>query len=175
MINWAAFTWDAFATLFTGILAVGAALFVGLRQVKISDRQSRILEQQADIDALKYRSELFDRRLEVYDATARFLAAILQKAAEPEQEIIRSFLLARDSARFLFVDQVTVDLHKVWDDCCAFFAAKRASDANFAKTGSYGDSASELEYKQLNVINDRFQNLSDLFGDELKLSDPVKP
>jgi len=45
-IDWSSFGWDAFATLATGFAAVVAANFVGSRQVKITERQTDILDRQ---------------------------------------------------------------------------------------------------------------------------------
>jgi hypothetical protein len=172
IVDWASFSWEAFSTLFTGILAVGGAIYVGRRQVGISDRQSQILERQASLDALKYRSELFERRFEVYEATARYLGATLAQGDQPERDVERRFLVAMDASKFLFAPQVAQNLDAIWKECCAFFATKRVMESNYRQTGSYGEGMPDKELKQITALNDRFQKLSELFGDELKLADP---
>jgi hypothetical protein len=66
---WAAFSWEAFATLATGVLAVSGAVVIGVLQVGIQARQSAILERQVGLHELKLRSDLFERRFRVYEAT----------------------------------------------------------------------------------------------------------
>lgn len=171
MINWSAFSWEAFATLATGILAVGAAIYVGRRQVAISDRQSRILERQTNLDALRYRSELFERRFEVYEATARFLGGIMTHADEPERDVQMRFLAAVDASRFLFAPQVATELREIWKESCAFFATKSIMKANYSRTGSYGDGMPDKEFQQITGLNTRLESLGDIFGDELRLSE----
>jgi hypothetical protein len=97
-IAWTDFSWEAFATLATGIGAVVAAIVVGLRQAGISDRQSRILERQVGLDELKLRSDLFDRRFAVYEATRKFVGHIMAHASEPDQQTQSEFLVALDQA-----------------------------------------------------------------------------
>ena len=43
--------WQPIATLVTGLLAVGAALYVGRKQVEIATRQAGIAQQQAEVIA----------------------------------------------------------------------------------------------------------------------------
>lgn len=171
MIYWSTFTWEAFATLLTGVLAVGAAVYIGRRQVAISDRQGRILEKQVGLDALKHRSDLFERRFEIYEASARFLGAIVTHAAEPDREIEMRFLSAMNASKFLFAPNVAADLKEIWKESCAFFATKSVMRANYDKTGSYGEGMPAKELQQITSLNARLESLSELFGEELRLSD----
>ena len=57
-IYWSAFSWEAFATLATGLAAVGGAVWILMRQQLSLDRQVELQE-------LKLRSDLFDRRFVV--------------------------------------------------------------------------------------------------------------
>lgn len=61
-------SWEAFATLITGILAVGAAVWVGLKQQKIT-------AQQLENERLSLRLELFEKRYEFYDVLTRYIRA----------------------------------------------------------------------------------------------------
>jgi hypothetical protein len=171
MINWSAFTWDAFATLLTGILAVGAAFFVGRRQVEISNKQNSILSEQARLSALTYRSDLFEHRFEVYDATSRFLGTIIAHADRPDVEVERRFLIALDRSKFLFAPEVTESLRTIWKEACAFSATKAQMQANYNRTGSYGDGMPQKELEQITKLHERLENLSDTFGLELRLSE----
>ena len=137
-IYWEQFTWEAFATLTTGAAAVAGAVVIGLRQAKIADRQSKILSRQVALDELQLRSDLFDRRWAVYEATREFLGEIMRHAAEPNQEIQRKFLLAKNEAEFLFQPAVGERLQDVWERSCAFCAVKSVSDHLYQTTGTYG-------------------------------------
>lgn len=55
MIYWTAFSSEAFATLATGVMAVGAALWVGWRQTGIQRRLVLLDENNLKV-------QLFDRR-----------------------------------------------------------------------------------------------------------------
>src|SRR5690606_10330340 len=108
-IYWTEFTWDAFSTLATGLGAVIAAVIVGLRQAGIADRQTsishqqtKVLAKQVDLDELKLRSDLFDRRLQIYYYTGRYIEAQMTNDGAPDVETRNDFLLSMNSARFLF-------------------------------------------------------------------------
>jgi len=49
--------WQAWATLATGLMAVGAALWVGKRQTEILEGQNKLKEDENRIELLKYRSD----------------------------------------------------------------------------------------------------------------------
>jgi hypothetical protein len=59
-------TWEAFATLITGLLAVGAALIIGLRQVALLATQHAVQKTQADqnlkLRELEIKIAVLDRR-----------------------------------------------------------------------------------------------------------------
>jgi hypothetical protein len=55
-IAWSAFSWEAFATLTTGVFAVVAASWVGYNQVKIQKRQTQLIENELKIQLLEKRS-----------------------------------------------------------------------------------------------------------------------
>lgn len=61
-------SWEAFAAFTTGVLAVGAAVWVGLKQQKIT-------AQQLENERLTLRLELFEQRYEFYDVLTRYIRA----------------------------------------------------------------------------------------------------
>lgn len=61
-------SWEAFATLITGALAVGAAVWVGKRQQEIT-------AQQLENERLALRLDLFEKRYEFYDVLTRYIRA----------------------------------------------------------------------------------------------------
>lgn len=166
------FSWEALATLVTGLAAVIAAMLVGLRQAGIADRQSRILARQVGLDELALRAELFEQRFAVYEGVRKFLAAIMAYADKPEPEIERGYLVAMDQARFLFRPEVHEQLREVWKRACGFFAVKSVMKAQYEKTGDYGHANIEKEHEHLLWLAGKLENLSELFGEELRLSLP---
>ena len=78
-IYWTEFSWESFAALFTGITAVGGAIYIGKRQTKIAERQTELLAQQAASD-LKLRQqtlrmELLERRADCIQKMRRITDA----------------------------------------------------------------------------------------------------
>lgn len=65
-MEWQTLTWDAVATIVTGVLAVGAALFVGLKQTEIMRNQQSDLLKQNNMNLFlqqqSLRNDLLDRR-----------------------------------------------------------------------------------------------------------------
>jgi hypothetical protein len=99
MIYWTQFDWPSFATLATGLAAVIGAVVIGLRQMRITERQNLVAEM-----ALK--AELFDRRLAVYAATNNFLRATIDETLDDEISFRERFQQQSAMARFLFRDEI---------------------------------------------------------------------
>jgi hypothetical protein len=104
-----AFTWDtlaqmlgAGATLATGALAVFAAWWVGSRQSKIMAEQTAIALRQTEIEHQGLRAELFDRRMQVYEATVRWLQDIWANGNAPKGDLHANYIWAMEKAKFLF-------------------------------------------------------------------------
>lgn len=159
--------WDALATLASGALAVGAATFVAIRQLEISKRQTAIQEELAEIEAAKLRAELFDRRFAVYEATARFAAAIVAHAKFPADDIARDFQLAMDRARLLFRPSVSDFLQVAWGRACDLMSA--ADTLEGVRSPAERRPYVEAKADCLKYFVDLLTNLSELFGDELRL------
>lgn len=169
-------TWDAVATLVTGLAAVIGAVAVGWRQVGISQeqtaiaaRQAEILGEQVKLEKLGFHESMFDRRMEVYEAVAAFVVYIVQHAAAPSQTVERAYLNAMGRARFLFRPEVNESLSELWKQACSYQALKAVMDHKFATEGTYGEGAPQQESKLLIWFSNRLETLPDLFGDELKL------
>jgi hypothetical protein len=162
MINWHAFSWEAFATLMTGILAVGAAFAVGRRQLSIQ-------EKQASLQELELRSDLFDRRYAVYDNVRKFLLHIIRDAQYPSSEIERDFLMAMGEAKFLFGNKVQAALQEMWERVGNYRVLKMEMERIYQDEGHYGDGNPKREHDLFIWISGRFSDLPDIF-EELKLS-----
>ncbi|HEX7852340.1 MAG TPA: hypothetical protein VF503_01430 [Sphingobium sp.] len=87
-------TWDAIATfsgsvatIITGALAFVAALLIGTKQLRITDKQvdisekqTAILDQQVEIQRLAHRSDLFDRRFNIFAGVMLYLEEMRAKS-----------------------------------------------------------------------------------------------
>ena len=114
-VAWCSFSWEAFATLTTGLLAVGGAIVIAklqmhilTRQTEIADRQTDIAAGQAELERVKLRSELFDRR-------AKVVHAFNADGHIPLDERNTNFREAIAIADFLFRPAVAARL-RVWHD-----------------------------------------------------------
>jgi hypothetical protein len=65
------FSWEAFATLVTGLVAVGAAWQVGRNQIEIQKRQIKLTENDLKVQLLEKRSACIDEMREIADAWFR--------------------------------------------------------------------------------------------------------
>ncbi|MBB5687656.1 hypothetical protein [Sphingobium boeckii] len=118
IIHWCNFDWQSFSTLFTGIAAVVGAVIVGLKQTGISSKQTDILDRQVELEEAKLRADLFERRLETYEATADFVIHISSMPeSDPKAEArIQRFNSKMRESQFLFSDQnVYQTLLGFWD------------------------------------------------------------
>ncbi len=106
-IDWAAFSWEAFATLFTGLAAVMAAAVIGWRQ-------STIMAQQVEIQQQTLRSELFDRRMRNFDTVQRLIYQVRERPDAFNASVIHQFHGAIDEAKFLFPQDVSERLLEIY-------------------------------------------------------------
>jgi hypothetical protein len=142
---------------------------VGRRQVAIARQQKDILARQVALDELKLRSDLFDRRFSVYEATRTFLTEVMRIADKVTAEAQYQFSIAIDQSTFLFREEVRTSLLEIWSDYCQFEAVKSAMKAKFESSGEYGQENIDREYKYLVTLDATIRSLSELFGDELRL------
>jgi len=169
-VNFESFSWEAFATLATGFAAVSAASVVAWRQIAISRAQTLIQSHLADIESLKLRAALFEKRWEVYEATARFLAAMTVKARFPEDgAITHDFQLAMDKSQFLFREAVHGRLVKLWGQACDFGLA--VDEVSAVGAEARPDRPRFIRQKSDLMIEfaGLMANLGQVFGDELRL------
>lgn len=120
-------SWEAFMTLLTGALAVGAAYQIGRKQVGIADRQADIQDRQtlislelARIEKQKVRADLYDRRLAVFAAVDDWLRYTVQSGEPPALsgeaglDVRRRFESAMITSRFLFRPIVRETVEHYW-------------------------------------------------------------
>ena len=161
MIYWAAFSWEAFATLATGLAAVGAAVVIGMKQAEIQ-------RVQAGIQSLALKSDLFDRRYSLYDRVKRYLIDLQKLAGQRDWDCEQQFLVARGEAQFLFHSSVVTGIDEIWNKACEYCALRLEMEESFAASGSYGIGNPNRQLEARRWFHDRLQTLPDLFH-EMKL------
>lgn len=180
MIDWQGFTWEAFVTLLTGLAAVVAAVIVGLRQaaiqreqVAVAARQTKILDRQTALAELTLRHDLFEKRHDVYRVTKNLLIKAIQNGGWVSyNDSIRSdFLIAMDKATFLFRPSVKDDLQEIWEKVNEGTFIHEEMQSLYQREGHYGPDFPKQSYDISTWIAGRLPTLSDVFGNELKLSD----
>lgn len=163
------FSWEAFATILTGVLAVGAAAWVGRRQLEITSRQNDILDRQANFADLSLRHDLFERRYGVYGDVRDFLYSIVTNGAYPERDLEIKFFQAIGLSRFYFGEGVRDQLEAIRRKTADYALLKHEMDQTFAREHHYGEGNPEKEKELFGRIYDQLQGLPDLFGDALRL------
>jgi hypothetical protein len=191
VIDWSGFTWQVAATFFAAMCAIA----IGLRQVGIAKRQAEIADGQRAIAAgqaetarlaieiakgqaatarIAQRSNLFDKRFEVYQAVQTYIAIALQQGGLVVRQGKNEFAddkgkiyVALQKARFLFSETARASI----DDACALadeFAMAVAEIPLFPEFETKEQRSSRLHVKQMELI-DVLRSLSDRMGDEMKL------
>ena len=113
-------SWEAFATLFTGIAAVAGAVVIGWRQ-------QRIIQGQAEIERLTLDASLFDRRLKIVDSFNKLRQSLKWRASDPS-EALADFAKASEVAVFLF-PMTTADLiSEIWSVATKLVSARTGMD-----------------------------------------------
>lgn len=180
MIDWTGLSWEAFATLASGLLAVIAAVIVGLRQVAIqreqvavAARQTEILDRQTALAELTLRHELFEKRYAVYAAANNLLFKAVQNGewVSYNDEVRATFAAAMDKAKFLFRPSVSAALQEIWGKVNEGTRIHTEMKALYDRERHYGPDLPQQSYDCAIWISERYLKLSDVFGDELKLSD----
>lgn len=164
-IDWCAFTWEAFATLVTGVAVVGGAYVVGARQTKILDRQVALEEHKA-------RADLFETRFAVY----RQVREAMSLAITPEDGLWRPpepmFEEAFDRARFLFRQEVIEALEAVRISLEAVRVARIKCAMAMKDTRVDPSPHQEALAAARDHLIEQRQSLPELFGVEMRSSHP---
>lgn len=169
-IAWCAFSWEAFATLLTGMVAVFAAWSVGRRQVAIAKQQTEILSRQTEIQHLTLRHELFDRRYEVYESTANFLSDILRSGARAETQLENEFKFAMGKSRLLFSPSVHENLREIYKRVWELYTATDHSNLEAKRDGFHNEENLQRKGDHFQWLSDQLISLPQLF-EEMNLGD----
>ena len=130
--------WEAWATIVSGLAAVLAALAVGLVQQGIA-------RQLAQLEAMKFREILFDRRFEFVTGITEFIGRMQTDKTINEREFA-PFKLSVRRAEYLFSDQITKALGDILDQTQILLDAS--------------DQRRDQESAKLNVLHARFKGLA---------------
>jgi hypothetical protein len=165
VIYWSEFTWEAFATLATGLAAVIAAWNLGRKQTKIQ-------QAQVEIQNLTLRSELFDRRYKLCEATRTFLLKIFVLGGEGQLSLTadwtQNFLHALQEARILFSSNVFIGMDEVWKKAVDYSGLQEEMARTFREAGHYGEGNPARQREGMIWFGKRMETLPDLF-EELNL------
>ncbi len=139
------FSWEAFASLSTGIAAVLAACYVALRQSDIQLRQTKLIENELKIQLLEARTKCVSDMREIYWAWMR--------NAELSQEEMHKFYRLMEQAQLLFPLAVS---QKLDDAVSATFWSKqhksRAYDLNSSGEKIQADEKLDLSYSEQDKV-----------------------
>lgn len=170
-------TWEAVAMLVTGIAAVGGAALVGRHQTVIQREQVAIQIRLAEIEHLKVKLDLFERRRAIFESTEQYLIAVIFHSASPfdflpdkdgelvgDKAVVDRFMRSKDQCRFLF-------RRNVYDDIACIHQMTIELEGLRKDDGGLGVE-SKVYLKTKRRLLDALNNLSNVFGDELSLGDP---
>lgn len=167
--------WAAILGLFGGFLALGGAVVVGLRQTAIlahqTDLQAKIASASLEVEQLKLRTDLFDRRFAVYEATRNWLLFTEGNERPPglkrgeEGKLYRDFQAARDVARFVFPRNVfdTLEAIRLVGNDLAFVIDRMDKEDEVGP-------AVEEHLRLIEEVRRHINQMRDLFGAEMNLS-----
>lgn len=163
IIAWTEFSWEAFATLTGGILAVVAALAVGIRQTQISRDQTTILARQVHLAELEQKIALYDKRMEIFHSANDFLVEVLHHTGSPPPETRNDYLKCLNLSRFLFSPALFNKLNEIWHIVGELVVLKAEMQMSWNAHGHYGDGNPAKELALLTKIDELRRNLPDDF------------
>lgn len=195
-IDWCAFTWEAFATLTTGALAVGGAVFIGLRQLDLTREQSKIASRQADVasrqadllehqvqvDRANLRADLFERRLAVYKACKAYIREAIRAKGDFDGSLEVAVALGEqlEQAQFLFSGEVRrrlEDAAERSDELLGEREVLRDLRTSASARTIEGRNAMQEQAEKVREMNSALRSelagLAETMGDEMRLYIPA--
>lgn len=169
--------WEALATFSTGVMAVGAALFVGNNQLKILIRQSDIMDKQADVQneqariaEVTLRHELFERRMQVHEAVADYLAAAWRNLEGDEfRKAFVGYVKAMLQSRFLFTKEIVDKIDEINIIVNEQRRVIRPEEEEFNNKYLDEDQRMNAVASAYGKLDERMKSLNEIFGDEMDL------
>jgi hypothetical protein len=120
---------------------------------------------------LRLRAEVFERRLEVYEATSNLLGELLVNGAMPGQATQDKFLLAMKHSRLIFAPEVHTRLQDIWSKVLRYGVAVGRLNDGARRQDSVIARYQETEAAVFEEFGHLVGDLESVFGNELQLSD----
>lgn len=169
----------ALATLIVGMAAVRAAKLVGFKQAgiqseqaSIAERQTDILAKQVDLANATLRSELFERRIDIFANATDFLILMEVYAKGGAQDEVLAFSVDVRLSRFLFRSEVHEAMREIWGKFQKLKIAKQKLNSPMALYET-PETEKTVMRKEIDGIlawrDDRLETLTDLFADDLTI------
>jgi hypothetical protein len=158
LIDWCAFTWEAFATLAAGLAAVIAAWRLGKRQIAIQ-------EKQLYLQAQSLKSELFERRLQNYETVRDLLNNILSTPDDIDPHLQSRFFVALREARFLFSANVYERLDEIWSLCVDLNALALQERQEISLNGHAGVELPQKKHDAYLAVNEKYKTLHETYAE----------
>lgn len=166
------------STLWAGVLQAGAGLLTGVlavgSAVLVARKQNVILARQTELAAAALRSELFERRMDIY-ATATDFLIFLESYAKGggEKEVAQLSVSVRES-RFLFRPEVHDAMMEIWNQFQTFKIAKQDLTAGLVlyDTINPASVAEKLQIQISDVLkwrDGRLETLAEVFAPDLTI------
>lgn len=175
-IDWCAFTWQAFATIFTGVAATGGAVLIGSRQLLINREQVRVAEGQARIASaqamtarMAQRSSLFDKRYAIYTSIQDYHRNSMSSIVDDSTDFSSAGLhTALDKAKFLFPIAVREAIIRALD-AADDYAETTIDLRDNGAFESLNDPRRKVRSEKRKVARSRLTELTEAMGDEMRL------
>ena len=156
-VDWCAFSWEAFATLATGLAAVIGAYSLGRRQIKILGRQTALQESQIKV-------AVFERRMDVFRAVEKLIHGVFHDGGPVSYELERGFVIAQQEARFLFANDTNDFLKEVWTKYVQLKVYDSVKKESFEETGQYGQENIDKTHEALTWLAECSSGLAGHFA-----------
>lgn len=186
-------SWEAAATLITGLAAVYAAWRIGNRQVEITKAQSEIQSEFLRLEHLKLKADLYDQRLEIFNATRHFIGFIITVWKVPgidqndeghplALDVYQEFTRARGAAAFLSSPNVLAKVEAIWEAAEDLSHNKalidslidELSDQPLDENDDSVIAARQRRTRLKTAIQRHYADLAKVFSEDLSLTLPTK-
>lgn len=156
-IYWSEFSWEAFATLATGLAAVIGAYLLGARQLQMMD--------------LERRAALFERRYSVLAGVHTFASYLMTSGSLPAPEDDAGLRIAMANAQFLFSDETVAKLRAFEGELDGLVGAIRSERASVTPERG-GPASEEVEAVRLRraALGDWSARAVDILKAEMRLA-----
>lgn len=161
--------------LIGGLAALIGAIVVGLRQADIIDRQAKIMERALKLEQQRLKSDLYDRRIAIYEVSKTYLRAFLKQAEGGETEDMKlrrerlmfEFAQARAASDFLLSAPVIAHLEHAWVMIGEFYRVGEGTEPHDV------EDASRQRHELVMAVRKSWDDLAIVFGPDLTLGHTV--